>query len=293
MMISFVVRTLNEARHLDLLLAEIQKQELDGFRYEVIIVDSGSTDGTLQIAERHNCRIVHIQRKDFSFGRSLNIGCKVATGSILVITSGHCIPKDVHWSQRLIQPLLDGEGQYSFGRQLGADRSHYSEKRIFAKYFPDEAKNGQKDFFCNNANAALTHETWEKYRFDEDLTGLEDMELAQRLVNDGGSVVYVPDAIVFHLHEESWSQIQRRFEREAIALQRIMPNIHVGLLDVVRYIILSILIDWVFAWKERVWFQEAVHIMRYRWNQYLGIYKGNNDHRKLSRIEKEKYFYPE
>ncbi|MBK1618565.1 hypothetical protein CKO42_08965 [Lamprobacter modestohalophilus] len=291
--ISIIIRTLNEGRHLDALLNRIAEQQTQGLGHEVILVDSGSTDDTLAIAERHGCRILHISREDFSFGRSLNLGCAAAQGDLLVITSGHCVPVDQHWLQRLCQPLLEKGADYSFGRQLGGEHSHYSEKRIFSKYFPAERHNGQKDFFCNNANAALCFAQWERHRFNEDLTGLEDMELAQRLVQSGGKVAYVPDATVYHYHSETWAKVQRRFEREALALQRIMPQVHVSPFDALRYLSTSVYKDWCSAWREGCWRHHALDILRYRWHQYLGVYKGNHQHRKLSHREKEKYFFPE
>ena len=129
-------------------------------------------------------------------------------------------------------------------------------------------------------------------RFDEDLTGLEDMELAQRLVQKGGNVVYVPDAVVFHHHQESWPQVQRRFEREAIALQKIMPQIHIRFVDFLYYFISSTLKDWRSALASGELMRHAINIIRYRWHQYFGAYKGNNQNRRLSHTEKDKYFYP-
>src|SRR3546814_13714490 len=72
------------------------------------------------------------------------------------------------------------------------------------------------------------------YRFDEDVTGLEDMELAQRLCQSRGRIGYVAEACVYHHHAESWSQVQRRFEREELALQKILPQIHVRHPDAIR-----------------------------------------------------------
>jgi len=291
--VSVVIRTLNEVKYLEELLMAIEAQELPGAGYEVIVVDSGSSDGTLKIAERHSCRILHITREDFSFGRSLNVGCEAAEGDVLVIISGHCVPADEHWLQKLCQPLFDEQADYSFGRQLGGEQSNYSEKRIFAKYYPARGLNGQTDFFCNNANAAIPYTQWQRFRFDEDITGLEDMELARRLVQADGKVQYVPEASVYHYHNESWAQVQRRFEREAIALQQIMPQVHIGLRDVVRYVVTSVFKDWQSAFGEGVWRQFALEILRYRWHQYFGAYIGNNEHRRLSYADREKYFFPE
>lgn len=290
--VSIIIRTLNEARYLDELLSAIEQQHIDGQNYEVILVDSGSTDDTLKIAARHGCRILHIGREQFSFGRSLNMGCEAAQGEILVITSGHCVPTDGYWLQRLCQPILGGHASYVYGRQIGGPESHFSEQRIFAKYFLEQNLVPQEGYFCNNANSALSRLAWERYRFNEEITGLEDMDLAQRLVDDGGKVAYVANAGVYHHHAESWVQIRRRFEREAIALQKIMPQVHVTQLDTLRYIAVSIFKDWKSA-KQVTPKPKLLDIARYRWNQYWGSYKGNHQHRKLSHAEKEKYFFPE
>ena len=289
---TIVIRTLNEARYLDELLDSITNQETDGLSFEVVLVDSGSSDDTLGIAQRHGCRILHINREEFSFGRSLNLGCDAALGDILVITSGHCIPCDKLWLQRLCRPLLDGKAGYVYGRQVGGTQTQYSEQRIFGQYFQERSNIPQVGYYCNNANSALLKSVWSKYRFDEDLTGLEDMELAQRLVKDGGEIGYVAEAGVYHHHAESWSQVRHRFEREAIALQRIMPQVHVSLLDTIRYTTSSIVKDWRTSRKltPKVKFLD---IVRYRWSQYFGVYNGNHQHRKLSNAEKEKYFFPE
>lgn len=290
--VSVVIRTLNEAQYLSELLEGISSQETEGMECEVVLVDSGSTDKTLSIAEHYGCRILHIKRKDFSFGRSLNMGCEAATGSILVITSGHCVPADRHWLQTLCAPLLQGTAQYSYGKQLGGSNSHFSEHRVFEKYFPACSQVPQPGYYCNNANSALLKSAWVRYRFNEELTGLEDMELAQRLCKDGGLVGYVAEARVYHHHSESWAQVRLRFEREAIALQQIMPNVHITLLDALRYIASSIWKDCRHAYKEGVLTRKAKEVIHYRYYQYVGSYRGNHEHRKLSRSERDKYFYP-
>ena len=291
--VSIVIRTLNEAVHLDALLSAIGNQKTQGLSHEVVLVDSGSTDGTLEIAERHGCKIHHITREEFSFGRSLNMGCEVATGDILIITSGHCVPCDDQWIQNLSQPILDGKADYTYGRQVGGPDSHYSECRIFAKYFPEKSQIPQEGYFCNNANSALSKSAWKQYNFDEELTGLEDMHLAKRLVNDGGKIAYIGEAGVYHYHNENWLQIKRRFEREAIALQQIMPHVQMRKIDLVRYISSSIWKDLKNVRKQSDWHKHANNIARYRFYQYLGSFKGNHEQRKLSHTEKEKYFFPE
>ena len=66
-MISVIVRVLNEAKHLGRLLEGVRAQRVD-LPTEIVVVDSGSRDGTLEIAHRHRCRIVKISKADFTLG---------------------------------------------------------------------------------------------------------------------------------------------------------------------------------------------------------------------------------
>lgn len=157
---SIVIRTLNEEKHLDDLLRMIALQDAPGLEVEVLLIDSGSTDDTVEIARTHRAKIATISKEEFSFGRSLNRGCALATGDVLVFISGHCVPVAENWLQDLCMPVLSGRVAYSYGRQIGDDESNYSERRIFAKYFPERSRIPQEGFFCNNANAALARSVW-------------------------------------------------------------------------------------------------------------------------------------
>lgn len=289
---SIIIRTLNEAACLDDLLVMIARQKTRGLEHEVVLVDSGSSDGTVEIARRHGARIATITRQEFSFGRSLNRGCDLAGGDILVFISGHCVPVDEHWLQTLCQPVIDGHAAYAYGRQVGDDDSHFSERRIFAKYYPETSTLPQEGFFCNNANAALARAAWARHRFDEELTGLEDMALARRLTDEGERLGYVAEAPVFHHHSESWAAIRRRFEREALALRQIMPEVQLSRMDVARYIVSSVWMDLRSAARHHNLRSHWYNILRYRIAQYVGSYVGNNDHRRMSQRRKERFFYP-
>ncbi|MEO1251513.1 MAG: glycosyltransferase family A protein, partial [Pseudomonadota bacterium] len=94
---SIVFRALNEEKWFGEALAMSRAQVLDDMDLEIILVDSGSTDGTISLAESFGCRIVHIRKSDFTFGRSLNMGCEAATGDYLAIISAHCVPAHERW----------------------------------------------------------------------------------------------------------------------------------------------------------------------------------------------------
>ncbi|CAG4884359.1 Glycosyl transferase family 2 [Georgfuchsia toluolica] len=289
---SIIIRTYNEARHLPDLLKGIRSQVSPGVESEVVVVDSGSTDQTLDIAKHYDCNIEHIRKEDFSFGRSLNLGCASASGDALVIVSGHCIPANDNWLANIVAPLADGRVVLVYGRQIGNGTSRFSECRIFEKYFPPASQVPQEGFFCNNANSAILRSVWQQNPFDESLTGLEDMHFAKQLTSKGMAIGYVADAVVQHLHDETWSRIKNRFEREAIALQYIMPEVHLSFSDFLRYTCTSIFHDCGEAIQSGQFIKYAPEIVMYRISQYWGSYRGNHYHRKISRQRKERYFYP-
>lgn len=290
---SVVIRTYNEARWLPQVFEALARQDLDGRPWEIVVVDSGSTDDSRALAAAAGARIVDIAKSEFTFGRSLNVGCEAAQGRALVFISGHCIPVGERWLADLIAPLGRDGVAYTYGRQVGHDElTKFSERQLFAKYFPDHSAVPQEGFFCNNANAAVLRELWAEARFDETLTGLEDMELAKRLVAAGHRVGYVAEAPVVHVHEENWRKIRVRYEREAIALQAIMPEVHLSFGDFLRYTASAVLLDWGEAIKGKCFLREAWPVVMFRTMQFWGAYRGNNDHRKLSQRKKEAYFYP-
>lgn len=129
------------------MLRVIGLQTKDDFDVVVVIIDSGSTDGTLAIAESQGCRIIFITKDEFTFSRSLNMGSDFTRGDILVYISGHCVPASHNWLKNLINPILNGTATYTYGRQIGRDTAKYFERKIFEKYFPSISNIPQKGFF--------------------------------------------------------------------------------------------------------------------------------------------------
>jgi glycosyltransferase involved in cell wall biosynthesis len=299
MLVSIIVRTYNEARYIGRLLDAIAAQTTErpscgsgALLIETILVDSGSTDRTVEIAKAHGVTIRHISQAEFSFGRSLNIGCDQAAGEVLVFISGHCVPLTSTWLCALVEPIAKGEVALSYGRQVGGETTVLSEAEVFAKLYPERSSVPQDGFFCNNANAAVRRDVWRQYRFDEELLGLEDMHLGKRLVESGLRIGYVAEAAVAHYHHETWPQVRRRYEREAIALQRIRPEWHVTFLDFLRFFTAGVMLDFGKSLQKRQWLRSIPAIVMFRLMQFWGAYRGNHGHRRIAEQQKRRYFYP-
>ena len=80
---SIVIRTKNEEEFIGETLERVRKQEFNG-EYEIVIVDCGSTDSTLEIVEKYDVRLLKIPPREFTYGRSLNMGAKSAAGEFVV-----------------------------------------------------------------------------------------------------------------------------------------------------------------------------------------------------------------
>ena len=207
--VSIIIRAFNEEKHLPALFDALEKQEYRDF--ETIVVVSGSIDRSRKIASGRATRLVTLSSHDFTFGYSLNVGIREATGRYIVIVSAHTLPVDAKWLERMIAPLKEEKTAMVYGRQTGNGVSKFSELQDFGRLFgPVRQALKPPDFFANNANSAIRRDLWAEHQFDQALPGLEDIEWAKFWMQKGYSVVYEPDAAIYHIHEESWRQIRRR-----------------------------------------------------------------------------------
>lgn len=219
-MVSLIIRTFNEEKRLRGLLEAIRTQTYED--REVILVDSGSTDRTVEIARPHCDTVLSIASRDFTFGYSLNVGCRAAHGDACVIISAHAIPTNAQWLAQLVSPFVDARVAMVYGRHIGSGPTKFSERIDFERYWgAADAPRHPFPFFANNANAAIRTARWQEHPFDEYLTGLEDIAWARTMMGRGYRVVYAADAAAHHIHEEAWPQVYQRYRREAVAARRL------------------------------------------------------------------------
>lgn len=288
--VSVVIRAFNEGQHLGRLISGLNQQTVQPD--EIIVVDSGSTDDTVKIALDSGCRVVNIPKEEFSFGRSLNYGCDTATGDILLIVSAHVYPIHDTYLEHIIRPFEDGVTDVSYGRQIGDHRTKFSESRIMLQWFPEESIWDQGHPFSNNANAAVRRSTWASHRYNEELTGLEDLEFANRVIAGGGRVAYVAEASVVHVHEETWAIIQNRYRREAIAYKRIMDKASMPAAKAAGLALLNIFGDYWHAARVGSLASNMFSIPRFRAAQFYGAWEGFRSNANVSEELLRRFYYP-
>ncbi len=289
-MISIVIRAYNEERHIGRLLEGIAQQNLG--ETEIILVDSGSTDATLEIARRYALRVVHIQPDEFTFGRSLNRGIAASQGEIIVIASAHIYPVYPDWLERLLAPFSDPQVALAYGKQRGNATAKFSEGQIFARWYPESSDLQQTHPFCNNANAAIRRSLWQLHLYDESLSGLEDLDWAHWAVGQGYRLAYVAEAEVIHVHNETPRAVYNRYRREAMAFKRIFPQEHFGLRDFLRLSLSNIFSDMWYAARQGVLLRSLGSIFWFRLMQFWGTYQGYRHLGPLTWQLRQTFYYP-
>jgi glycosyltransferase involved in cell wall biosynthesis len=289
---SVVIRCHNEEKHIGKLLDSIMQQSISDV--EIVVVDSGSTDRTVAIAQQYPVRLVHIKPEEFTFGRALNRGIAAALGQYILIVSAHVYPTGNNWVEKMLDPFAaDARVALTFGRQVGNNITKYSEHQIFRKWFPPEPHWYLQDHpFCNNANACIRRDVWEHIPYDEQLTGLEDLDWAKKALQKGYLLAYVPEAPIVHIHEETPQRILNRYRREAIAYKRIFPEAHFSLRDFLYLFPTNVISDWYHAWQEGVFWNHWKEIILFRLMQFWGTYQGYRQRGEVSEMLKRRFYYP-
>ncbi len=288
---SLVIRCYNEEHHIGKLLSGIMEQTIKNV--EILIVDSGSTDATLSIASRFPVKILSIKPEEFSFGSSLNKGCAASTNEFIIMASAHVYPVYRDWLEKLLLPFNDPEVAIVYGKQRGDTEARYSEQQIYKKWYPDDSINCQKHPFCNNANAAIRRSLWERLPYNEDLTGLEDLDWAKRAVGLGKKIFYSAEAEIIHIHNETRFKIYNRYKREAIAFKHIFPHEHFHFWDFLKLFTINSVTDYYHAWKDRMLSKNFVGIPIFRLMQFWGTYRGFRQRIILSQQLRNRFYYAE
>ena len=286
---SIVIRAYNEEKHIGRLLEGLRQQTLKDV--EIILVDSGSTDQTVSIAEAFGARIVHIPSAEFTFGRSLNFGLRKATRELVAIASAHVYPLYPDWLETLLRPFEDEKVALTYGKQRGPVTAKYSEQQIYHQWYPDASNPSQTTAFCNNANAAIRKSLWEQNQYDETLTGLEDLAWAKWTQEHDYKIAYVAEAEIIHIHNETPRGVFNRYRREAMALRRIYPEAHFNFYDFIRLTITNIFSDLWHAVRERVLWKNISSIFWFRFMQFHGTRLGHRETSLITPQLRETFYY--
>jgi rhamnosyltransferase len=218
-MVTVVIPVFNAGKYIEDLINGLFKQTI---KIELIIIDSGSTDNTVEILKAFHIDFISIKSKDFNHGATRNIGLNYSKNEIVVFLTQDVILKNIDTIERLIKPLLDKESiALSYGRQLPhKDATIFGSFLRLYNYPPEsETKNigsmhvhGLKTYFISNSFAAYKKTILTNIGgFPNNIILGEDVFVGAKMIQHGYSIQYVADAEVYHSHNYSLLEEFKRY----------------------------------------------------------------------------------
>ncbi|NLG48493.1 MAG: glycosyltransferase family 2 protein [Chloroflexi bacterium] len=227
--VAVVIPTKNAGPTFAQTLDAIRRQQL-GEPFQIVVMDSGSSDGTPELGEAQGARVLRIAPRRFGHGRTRNEAIALCHGEYVVLTVQDAIPADEHWLHALVATMdkhPSAAGAYS--RQIpheGASfiaehMAHYWHRRqggrviqrirnaIAFDALPLEAKQAACTF--NNVSSIIRRSVWETYPF-RNVAFAEDLAWGYDVLRAGYSLIYEPDSVIRHSHERPlWYEFRRAY----------------------------------------------------------------------------------
>jgi glycosyltransferase involved in cell wall biosynthesis len=227
--VTVAVPVLNGGPLLDEVLGAVRAQRSDR-TVELLVCDSGSTDGSVEVARRHSAQIITIARGDFAHGPTRNLLMQRAAGDVVVFLTQDATPADERWLARLLSGFeLAEDVAIAHGPYRPRPQASPSVARELEHFFAEFSPNGAsvvdrstddgtwrgvsaRATFFTDANGAVARWAWERVPFP-DVPYAEDRLLALRMLEAGLAKAYVPAAAVVHSHDyRSWDLFRRYFD---------------------------------------------------------------------------------
>lgn len=225
--VSIVIPTKNGAKTLPALLDALWR-EPERFPIEIVAVDSGSTDGTVELLRPRVQRLLTVPAVAFNHGLTRNAGIEASTGEFVVLTVQDAAPATPGWLQAIVSPLeQDPRVAGAFARQqprtdASAITRWHAERWIAGSIEPRivsipeplafdrlDPMDRLRTYAFDNVCSCIRRSVWQTIPFRA-TTIAEDLEWALEVLRAGHRIAYVPEAVVTHSHERSTTEELRR-----------------------------------------------------------------------------------
>jgi glycosyltransferase involved in cell wall biosynthesis len=237
--VSVIIPTKNAGQEFEYSLKRISRQA--GIQeIELIIIDSGSTDGTLNICNLYTNKVYEIPPGDFHHSRTRNFGVNKATGSFIVFTVQDAIPAGNYWLYKLVFPLYEGKVSAVSARQiprsdadLFAVWSYYNHNIEYLRSDKDRISASVPEAFdalsiqkkrslagLDNVCLCISKEIIREYQFRSDYA--EDLELGVRLLKNDHELMFQSSNAVIHSHNRDAGYYLKRSYMDTVSLSEIL-----------------------------------------------------------------------
>lgn len=224
--LSIILLTLNSSSYLPSCLEAIRQQDFP-HAVEIVLIDSGSTDGTVEVARGRVDQLIQIPKGDFHHARTRNLAASKARGEFLVFLSVDALPIGTKWLANLLRHFVDNRVGAVYGRQVPRPGASIERRMFFEHRYPASASiktagssrqgNPNQEYHYTDVNGALRKRIWEAMPYPECCKTYEDVGMAKQLLERGWTIVYEPEAAVIHSHNYSLiTGLRRSFDTGVI-----------------------------------------------------------------------------
>jgi len=298
--LSVVIPTKNAGPLLQQVLEGIISQKTN-WSFEVLVVDSGSTDGTVELVKRNlSVRLLEIPASEFGHGKTRNLAIANTKGDFIAMLTQDALPENQSWLAELVNTIeIDTRIAGVFGRHIAyPDASPFTRNELeqhFIGFLPKpvveldncdryEHEEGYRQFlyFFSDNNALLRRLVWEQIPYPE-VDFAEDQAWARLIIEAGYRKAYAHDAVVYHSHNYGFIERLRRSFDEAYSLRKLFNYQHGrGFRHAVRSFIGITIRDFRFAVQMGLFKSHFWHVLSMPLDNFMrvaGHYLGANGSR--------------
>jgi len=229
MKVSVVIPTWNGGARFREVLARVLEQETD-FPFDVLCIDSGSTDGTQDVIRDLGAKFVTISPGTFNHGLTRNCGIEATTGDLVALLVQDATPADRHWLAALASPLrTDPRIAGAWSRQVprpecdpfmrdrienwmrGRETTEIQEVAGEAEFDALAPIERLRRIAFDDVSSMVRREVWRTHPYGERSFG-EDIDWAKRVLFAGWKIAFEPRSTVIHSHDNSlWYEFRRLY----------------------------------------------------------------------------------
>ena len=215
---SIVIRSKNYIRYIRGTLEAIHRQKFES-PFEVIHIDSGSTDGTVDVIRSFNpAKLIQIRPEEYVPGCVLNQGMREASSDWVIFINSDAEPIGEDWAQNLLEVAKsqDRVGS-SFSRQVPRPDCWSVFANDYERCFGPQRESAKWEYFFSMVSCVVNRATWQEAPFREDLQYAEDNEWSRRISGLGWAVLFAEKSIAMHSHNYTLREAFKRSSGDAFA----------------------------------------------------------------------------
>ncbi len=218
--VSIIMRSFNEAWALRETLPALRAQALTD--WELIVIDSGSTDGSQELIRAANPEhFIQIQPHEYNPSRVMNQGMKLARAEHCIFLNADATPQSGHWLGPLVRTLSETNVAAVYGRQIPRPDCQAVYACDYARCFGRGRESRRWEHFFSMVSSGVRKSVWAQRGFREDLQYAEDDDFSRWCIAAGHLVHYVPESIAMHSHNYTAPQAHKRAYGDGRALGQV------------------------------------------------------------------------